>query len=79
MKRRIHYGNRYDVSAWIPSPEIARIAEERTEGLVGYFLSCASRAPVKWQDQLHVLARSCYMQGLNDMAAAAALRCKRKE
>jgi len=74
-----HYGNRYEVKAWVPKAEIARIAHERTEGIVGYFLACARRHdPRKWEDDLYNLARSCYMQGLSDMADAAA-RMRRKE
>lgn len=70
-RAKVHYGQRYEVSAWIPPAKMAEIACERTEGMVGYFLSCCHRFnPVIWQDQLHNLARSCYMQGINDAAQA---------
>lgn len=74
MKRaKIHYGDRFDVSLWIPPATMTAIAEERTEGMVGYFVSTRSRIdPVKFIDELGKLARSCYMQGLNDAIDAAA-------
>jgi hypothetical protein len=76
LKQPIHFGDRYGVSAFVPPERISRIAHERTEGMVGYFLACCSRHdPVKWHDQLYMLARSCYMQGLHDMADSAARLC----
>jgi hypothetical protein len=75
MPRRrhpIHYGNRFEVSAYVPTAELAAVATERTEGMVGYFLSCAHRDPLKWRDDLYALARSCYLQGAADVADAAA-------
>jgi hypothetical protein len=72
-KVKVHYGQRYEVSAWYPSGAMIEVAHERTEGLVGYFLSCCSRFnPVIWQDQLYTLARSCYLQGAMDAALVAA-------
>jgi len=80
MKRRTptHFGKRFSVSAFIPSKQLADIAHERTEGMVGYFLSCAhKRDPIKWQDDLYTLARSCYLQGAFDMVEAAVTLQKR--
>lgn len=67
----VHYGRRYDVTAWIPTKPLTDLAHERTEGLVGYFLSCAHQAPLRWQAEVATLARSCYLQGINDMLDAA--------
>jgi hypothetical protein len=77
----IHFGNRFEVSAYIPPRALTDVAHERTEGMVGYFLSCAhKRDCVKWQDDLYTLARSCYLQGALDMAEAGAkLRVKEEE
>jgi hypothetical protein len=75
MKRRepVHFGKRYEVSAWIPPSRMADVAHTRVEGMVGYFLSCAHRDPVKWMDDLYILARSCYLQGATDTADVAAM------
>jgi hypothetical protein len=75
MTRRnpIHYGNRFEVSAWTPPAWLRDLASERIEGMVGYFLSCARRRDcMKWQDDLSTLARSCYLQGVHDAVDAAA-------
>jgi len=73
MTARIHYGKRYEVSAWGPPPPLIAAADERTEGLVGYFLNCARHYnPIRWQNDLYTLARSCYMQGVMDAAGVAA-------
>jgi len=72
-RKLIHYGNRFSVSAFFPSKELADVASERTEGMVGYFISCARRRdPLKWQDDLYTLARSCYLQGALDVAEVGA-------
>jgi hypothetical protein len=56
---------------------MAEAAHERTEGMVGYFISCCHRYnPVIWQDQLYNLARSCYLQGASDAALTAAQMVK---
>jgi hypothetical protein len=77
-RRSRHYGQFYGVSAWIPPRQLSDVAHERIEGMVGYFLSCAhSRDQLKWQNDLYVLARSCYLQGATDVADVAAhLRMK---
>lgn len=62
----IHYGERYEVSGFIPPEAMTRIADERTRGMADFFLATASRQGMAWYDQLHRLARSCYMQGVND-------------
>ena len=71
MKRKpVHYGKRFGVSAWVPPAAQIDAAHERTEGMVGYFLSCAR---TDWrQDDLYTLARSCYLQGAMDTAMVAA-------
>lgn len=72
-RAKIHYGKRYEVSGYFPSAAQVEAAHERTEGMVGYFLSCCNRFnPVQWQDELYKLARSCYLQGANDTAKVAA-------
>lgn len=79
-RAKVHYGNRYGVAAWVPPAKLSDIAHERTEGMVGYFTDCCHRFnPVIWLDQLHVLARSCYMQGINDAAQAMAMMSKEKD
>jgi hypothetical protein len=79
-KIKIHHGHRYGVSAWMPSAGSIEAANDRTEGMVGFFLSCCHRYnPVIWQDQLYTLARSCYLQGAADAAMVAAqMRLKDK-
>ena len=73
VRAKVHYGERFQVSAWMPTIEQVNLANERIEGLVGYFLSCAhKRDCVKWQNDLYALARSCYLQGATDAAAVAA-------
>ena len=73
LRRRIHYGQRFGVSAWVPSQAQIEAADERTEGMVGYFLSCARRDDSsRWMDDLYTLARSCYLQGAMDTAMVAA-------
>jgi hypothetical protein len=74
MKGRnpVHYGKRFEVSVYIPPKRLSEAAHERTEGMVGYFLSCAHRDPVRWQNDLYTLARSCYLQGALDVAEVAA-------
>lgn len=71
-RAKIHYGNRFEVSAWVPSAELTKLAHERTEGMVGYFLACANRDPTRWLYDLDTLARSCYLQGAGDAAMVAA-------
>jgi hypothetical protein len=72
-RAKVHFGKRFSVSAWVPTYALQEAAHERTEGMVGYFLStCSRHDPVKWQDQLYILARSCYLQGASDTADAAA-------
>jgi hypothetical protein len=78
-RNRIHYGERFGVSAFVPPPKLAKAAAERTEGLVGYFLSCAHREGLKWHDDLYSLARSCYVQGVLDAANVAAEMLKEEK
>ena len=68
---KVHMGKRYEVSAWFPAKKLVDAAEERTEGLVGYFLANA-RNDLWRQKDLHTLARSCYLQGAQDTAMVAA-------
>jgi len=70
---------RCDVKFFVPGDErVVEIAEERTKGMVAYFEAAISH--VSWMmgfDCIRVLARSCYLQGLNDAIDAAA-RVERK-
>jgi len=76
MKRtkvRVHYGDRYGVKLWIPPETMFRIACERTEGMVGFFVQAAQhKRELRYIEALETFARSCYMQGLNDMIEACA-------
>lgn len=56
---------RFGVTAFIPPAHIEQIADERVSCLVHTFVMMGARA-----DHLAILARSCYMQGLNDMTDA---------
>jgi hypothetical protein len=78
MKRaRIHYGNRYSVKLTMPPEGILDVAHNRTEGMVGYFLSVACLGnPILWQQQLQRLAASCYLQGINDAVEVEARKGK---
>jgi hypothetical protein len=76
-RAKVHFGKRFGVSGWVPSRRLEEAADERTEGMVGYFLStCSHHDPAKWQDQLYRLARSCYLQGAADTAMVAAQMVK---
>ena len=80
MKRqRIHLGKRYSVKLTIPPEGIANVANDRTEGMVRYFLeaSCLGN-PILWEQQLHRLGAACYLQGLNDAIEAEMRRQSRK-
>ena len=75
MKHRktvlVGLGNRCEVSAWIPPAHVAEIAQERTEGIVTYYMRASS--PMSLHQgirDLETLARSCYLQGINDMLDA---------
>jgi hypothetical protein len=74
-ERLIGLGKRCEVSAYIPPAHIIEIAHERTKGMVAYFEE-VTRPPFQdyWETQEYIsaLARSCYMQGVNDTAYAAA-------
>ena len=81
VKKRVDYGNKYEVKLWIPPESILEVAKDRTEGMAGFFLATASREGLRWWDELRVFAASCYMQGINDAIEAetrARLR-RRKE
>ncbi len=75
QKRLVGLGKRCEVSMYIPPQHIIEIAEERTHGLVEYFEEF-TRPPFhdywKFQEYIATLARSCYMQGVNDTVQAAA-------
>lgn len=63
MKRQQHD----TASKWNPPAHIVPIAEERTAAIRRAFLDEA-----RWQPaDFRILAQSCYIQGLNDMADAA--------
>lgn len=71
--RLIGLGNKCEVKAWIPSPRMIEIADERTHGMVQYFTE-ASRGMdfLRFVDAIDRLARSCYLQGMNDTLDATA-------
>ena len=75
---KVHMGKRYEVAAWFPAKGLRDAAEERTEGMVGYFLSNSHQS---WrQEDLYTLARSCYLQGAMDtVMVAAEMRLKEKD
>jgi hypothetical protein len=72
-RARVHYGERFEVTMWTPRKEWREAAQERVEGMVGYFLNCTDRRSLmQWQNDLYTLARSCYLQGAQDAAMVAA-------
>lgn len=68
---RMSIGDRYHVKGFIPPVALQNIAEERTWGLQGAFVASGAKA-----SHVAVLARSCYMQGLNDSIDAITRNCK---
>lgn len=64
-------GDRCEVKAWIPSRTMQDIADERTQGMVQYYCeSVRSMDFIRTLNALDTLARSCYMQGVNDVLEA---------
>lgn len=57
---RMSIGDRYHVKGFIPPVALQNIAEERTWGLQGAFVASGAKA-----SHVALLARSCYMQGVN--------------
>ena len=61
-------GNRCEVKAWIPPENIMTIAGERVDGMVNYYLSASRKTSLHdGLKDLDMLARSCYLQGMNDI------------
>ena len=58
---RIRFGDRFQVKGFIPPKAMVDIAEDRTMGMQHAFVHRGGRA-----SDLAILARSCYMQGVND-------------
>ena len=56
---------RFDVGEWTPTPAAVRAAEERTQDMVMVYLVRGARA-----DAVGQLARSCYLQGVQDAVEA---------
>jgi hypothetical protein len=75
----VNLTERCDVIAFIPSERMQLIAQERTEGIVQAFLLTRSFDWTRFQRNIEILARSCYMQGLNDMTDAVTKRFEVKE
>ena len=69
--RRVHQGKRFDVSAWIPPQNWIDAAEDRTEGMVGYYIF-NQRNGQRGLEDLKTLVRSAYLQGAQDAAMVAA-------
>lgn len=64
-------GERCDVKAWIPTRTMQDIADERTQGIVAYYIEAVRGMDfVRTLSALDTLARSCYMQGVNDVLDA---------
>ena len=59
----------FDASQYFPEPRMVEIAEERTGDIVRVWAQGAVWKPLDF----HVLARSCYMQGVNDAATSLAM------
>jgi hypothetical protein len=55
--------DRCEVKGFVPPAEMVRIADERTEGIASYYLMAPG---ARTWEETRTLARSCYMQGLND-------------
>lgn len=63
-------GIRCEVSMFSPSKELLDIAEERTDGIVSYYIEVSrnrSNDFITRLKDLDTLAQSCYMQGVNDV------------
>ena len=63
---------RCEVKLVVPPPDLARIAAERTKGMVRYFHATVRR--VNWftvDSYLCALAQSAYLQGIQDGIDAA--------
>ena len=70
--RLIGLGKRCEVTAYTPTLEMQNIADERTAGMVDYYVEMSRHRTdfsTRLQD-LDTLARSCYMQGINDILDA---------
>ena len=61
--------NGFQASEYIPEGRIVDIAEDRTADIVRVWASQAVWKPLDF----HVLARSCYMQGVNDCTDSVAM------
>lgn len=60
-KPRQKLGDRFQVRGFIPPAKMVDIADDRTMGMQMAFVHLAARA-----GHVGILARSCYMQGVND-------------
>lgn len=73
MKRLQGLGKKCQVKGFIPPLQLQNIAEERTQGIVDfYLLSRQSKSVERQIEDLKIFARSCYLQGLNDAIYSAA-------
>jgi len=63
----------WQVKAFIPPQRAVEIARERTEGMVHYFWEVVRGMNIiGYMDCIDNLARSCYLQGIEDAAVAMA-------
>lgn len=70
-KRTYKPGERYQVKAYVPPDYISRAAEDRTQGMLHYYLDVSRGMPLEVSlDMLGTLVRSAYMQGANDVIEA---------
>lgn len=61
-------GNRCEVKAWVAPKHIEAIADERTSGMVTYYVRASTSSGLQaGMRHLETLARSCYLQGMNDI------------
>ena len=72
--KRRNMTEQWGIKAFIPPELMVDIAQKRTEGMVAAFI--AFGAPC---NMVRNLARSCYMQGVNDVAYALATTQAKKE
>lgn len=60
-----------EVSLFVPPFSVQEIARDRTEGMVDHFLVAVEGMNfIAARDGIALLARSAYLQGVNDAAAA---------
>lgn len=71
VRKRLNLTEQYHVKGYIPPEALASIADDRTGGIQCAFVRMGGRAK-----DVGILARSCYMQGVNDSIDAITKNCK---